>query len=227
MQFTLEVAVTDVAANGDFTFEFSYSKINFVDDNEVQPAAEEMPISTLKTMEGMSGSVVVSNRGMTKESEIKMPPNINAQIKVTFDSIKESMSQMSATLPEEPIGSGGKWSVTQLIAVNGLKMKQTSTYTLNKFDGVKSDISVEMTQSAEPQELKTSGLPEGSTVTLKSLESTGKGTMMLDAYRVFPVSEIRSDSKISMEMSLNGQELPVQIDVKLEMIIGPAKAEAN
>jgi hypothetical protein len=106
-----------------------------------------------------------------------------------------------------------------------MKLKQTSSHTLNKVDGATYDISVEVTQTAEPQDVKTPGLPEGSTLTLESLESTGKGTMMLDVNRVFPFSEIKTDSKISMEMNTGGQDLSMQIDMKIEMSIGPAKAD--
>lgn len=225
MQFTVDVTVTDVASNGDFTFEYSYPKIGLVDDDTVPALMKETMTSMLKSIEGMSGSAVMSNRAFTKKSEIKLPPKSNAQIKAMIDGMKESMSRLSAPLPEEPIGVGGKWSVTQLVEVNGMKLKQTSINTLNKIGGGKYDLSVEVTQTAEPQEVKTPGLPEGSTVTLESLESTGKGTMMLDANHVFPISEIRSDSKISMEMNAGGQEIPMQIDMKLEMNIGPAKAE--
>lgn len=225
MQFTMEVAVTDVATNGDIAFEFSYPKVSLVDDDKVQAVVKEAMKGMLNSMEGMSGSAVVTNRGFTKEADMKLPPKVNAQIKAMIDSMKESMSRLSSPLPEEAIGVGGKWSVTQLVEVNGMKLKQTSTHTLKKVDGTKYDLSVEVTQTADPQEVKSPGLPEGSTVTLKSLESTGKGTMMLDVTRVFPVSEIKSDSKISMEMNTGGQDLSMQIDMKMEMSIGPAKAE--
>jgi len=225
MQFTMEVAVTDVATNGDFAFEFSYPKVSLVEDDNVEAAVKEAMKGMLKSMEGMSGSAVVTNRGFTKEADMKLPPKVNAQIKAMIDSMKESMSRLSSPLPEEPIGVGGKWSVTQLVEVNGMKLKQTSSHTLNKVDGATYDISVEVTQTAEPQDVKTPGLPEGSTLTLESLESTGKGTMMLDVNRVFPFSEIKTDSKISMEMNTGGQDLSMQIDMKIEMSIGPAKAD--
>lgn len=227
MQFTMEVAVTDVATNGDIAFEFSYPKVSLVEDDKVQAAVKEAMKGMLKSMEGLSGSALVTNRGFTKEADMKLPPKANAQIKAMIDGMKESLSRVSAPLPEEPIGVGGKWSVTQLVEANGMKLKQTSTHTLNKFDGTKYDLSVEVTQTADPQEVKTPGLPVGSTMTLKSLESTGKGTMMLDVTRVFPVSEIKSDSKISMKMNTGGQDLSMEIDMKMEMSIGPAKAEAQ
>ena len=48
--------------------------------------------------------------------------------------------------------------------------------------------------------------------------------MKLDANQVLPVSEMKSDSKINMEMNAAGQQLPMQVDMKSEMNIGPAKA---
>jgi Family of unknown function (DUF6263) len=224
MQFTIEVAVTDVASNGDFTFEYAYPKVGLVDDESAPSLVKQTMKSMLKSIEGMSGSAVMSNRGFTQKSDMNLPPKSNAQVKAMIDSMKESMSRLSAPLPEEAIGAGGKWSVTQLVEVNGMKLKQTSIHTLKKIDGEKYDISVEVTQSAEKQEVKTPGLPVGATVKLKSLGSTGKGTMKLDANQLLPVSEMKSDSKINMEMNAAGQQLPMQVDMKSEMKIGPAKA---
>lgn len=225
IQFTIDIGITDVDSAGDISFEYSYPKVEVLDESNQPSPAKEMMEKSLKSIEGLSGTATVSSRGFTKKSEIVLPPNAAAQITAVIDSMKESMSRMSSPTPEEPIGIGGKWSVTQLIDSNGIRMKQTSTHTLKEIRGKTFDIAVELTQTADAQEVKTPGVPLGTTMKLTSLESTGEGKMQFESDVLFPVSRIKSDSKMGMEMVAGGQALPIQVDLSLEMSVAPGAAK--
>ena len=157
IQFTIDVDVTDVAANGDVSMDYKYPKVEIIDESDEPSPVKAMMETMLKSIEGLTGSATVSSRGFTKKSEITLPPNAEPQIKAMMDSMKESMSRMSSPLPEEPVGVGAKWSVTQLIESNGMKMKQTSLHTLKEIKGKTFEIAIELTQSADAQEIKTPG----------------------------------------------------------------------
>lgn len=228
MQFTIDISVTDVDPNGDVSFDYIYPKVELVDDSDEPSPAKELMKSMLSSMQGLSGSAIVTSRGFTKKSDIVLPPNLAPQITAAIGSMKESMSRMSSPLPEEPVGVGGKWSVTQVIEANGIKMKQTSMHTLKEVKGDTFDIAIELTQSAETQEIKTPGVPPGTKMMLQSMESTGAGKMLFDKGAVFPVSEMKSDSKMAMEMVAGGQAIPMQVEMTLEMTVAPAvKSDAS
>ena len=222
IQFTIDVDITDVAANGDVSMDYKYPKVEIIDESDEPSPVKAMMETMLKSIEGLTGSATVSSRGFTKKSEITLPPNAEPQIKAMMDSMKESMNRMSSPLPEEPVGVGAKWSVTQLIESNGMKMKQTSLHTLKEIKGKTFEIAIELTQSADAQEIKTPGAP-GTTTKLLSLESTGEGKMQFESSVLFPISSVKSDSKMGMEMVAAGQTIPMQIEMSMEMKVTPAK----
>ena len=143
MQFSIEVAVTDVASNGDFTFEYAYPKVGLVDDESAPSLVKQTMKSMLKSIEGMSGSAVMSNRGFTQKSDLNLPPKSNAQVKAMIDRHEGVDEPLECPSTRRSDGVGGKWSVTQLVEVNGMKLKQTSIHTLNKIDRRKYDVSIE------------------------------------------------------------------------------------
>ncbi len=139
----------------------------------------------IASIEGLKGSATVTSRGFAKESDIEVPANINPQIGTMIESMKDSMGRVSSPLPEEPIGVGAKWTVTQDIVSNGMKIKQTSTHTLKGIKDGKYDIDLAIEQKGEEQAIAAAGLPPGTTLTLKSLESSGTGKMLLDPSEIF------------------------------------------
>ena len=224
MQFTVDILVTNVDASGDISFDYTYPKAEVIDESNQPSAAKELMQTMIKSMEGLSGSTILSSRGFTRKSEIVLPPNAAPQIIAMMGSMKESMSRISSPFPEEAIGIGAKWSVSQVIEANGIKMRQNSVHTLKEIKGNTFDIALELTQSADAQEVKTPGVPPETKMKLLSLESTGHGKMLFDTDALFPVSQIKSDSKMGMEMVAGGQTLPMQVEMTLEMTVSPATA---
>jgi hypothetical protein len=217
IQFAIDVVITDVATNGDVTMNYEYPKFEIIDESNKPSPAKAMMATMLKSMEGLSGSATISNRGFTRKSEMTLPPDVEPRIKAVMSSMNESMSRMSSPLPEEPVGGGAKWSVTQLIESNGMKIKQTSVHTLKEINGSVVDIAIEVTQTADAQEIKAPGMPPGVTTKLLSLESTGEGIMQFQGTVLFPVSTLKFESKMGMETIAGGQTIPMQVEMTMEM----------
>jgi len=93
---------------------------------------------------------------------------------------------------------------------------------LKEITGKTFEIAIELTQSADAQEVKTPGLPPGTTMKLESMKSTGEGKMLFESGVLFPVSQIKSNSKMGMEMVAGGQTLPLEVEMTLEMTLSPA-----
>lgn len=227
MAFTIDVTINDVATNGDVNFEFVYSNVELLED-----ASNPSPISgvlkpILKSIEGLSGSGVVSERGFTRDSRMVIPEGVAPQLRMMLSSLQESMSRISAPFPEEEVGVGGKWNVIQMVTANGLTLKQTTTHTLKGFQGDKCDIVTEVAQSAEPQDVKVPGLPDGTTMKLKSLEFSGDGTMLFDPKSIFPTSSVSVGSQASMQIIIGGQSQDMETDTKIKLKIAPASSAAT
>jgi hypothetical protein len=222
-QFTIEVDITDIAANGDVSVEYRCPKVEVIDESNEPSPVKPMMETLLKSMKGLTGTATVSNRGFTKKSNVTLPPNAEPNIQAARDIMKAWMNLMSSPLPEEPVGVGAKWKVIQLIESNGMNVKQTTVHTLKEIKGKAIEIAIEQAQTADAQELKTPGVPTGTTTKLLSLDSTGAGKMQFISSDLFPFSSMKSDSKIGMEMIAAGNTIPMQVEMSGEVTVTPAK----
>jgi hypothetical protein len=104
-----------------------------------------------------------------------------------------------------------------------MNVKQTTVHTLKEIKGKAIEIAIEQAQTADAQELKTPGVPTGTTTKLLSLDSTGAGKMQFVSSDLFPFSSMKSDSKIGMEMIAAGNTIPMQVEMSVEVTVTPAK----
>ena len=222
-QFTVEVDVTDIAANGDVSVDYKCPKVEVIDESNEPSPVKPMMETMLKSIEVLTGTATVSNRGFTMKSNVTLPPNADPNIQAARDIMKAWMNGMSSPLPEEPVGVGAKWKVIQLIESNGMNVKQTSVHTLKEINGKTFEITIEQAQTADAQELKTPGVLTGTTTKLLSLDSSGTGRMQFISSALFPFLSMKSDSKIGMEVTAGGNNIPMQVEMSVEMTVTPAK----
>ena len=217
-KFTLKISTKDVASDGDVSFEFEFANIEVVDDPKSPSPLAPVLMNLLRPMIGSKGSAVVSNRGLTKKSEFKFNDGLAPQLKSMLDGMMDSVGKISSPVPVEPIGVGGKWKVVQKLTTNGLTLKQISTHELKKRNADGFEITTEIAQQADPQEVKSPLLPPGAKMNLESLSTDGNGT---SAFRFTSIMPSKADSSVSsnaaMTVNANGQEQRLKTDTKIEI----------
>ncbi len=215
---TFDTTVEDVNADGDIKFSFIYTGAEVVDDpkkpSPMAPMLEEM----VKSLVGATGSATVTNRGITKSAGFNIPEGMAPQMKQMLDGMKESMNRISSPVPSEPIGKGAKWKVTQNLAANGMTLVQTSTHEITSFDTAGFTMKIDVTQAADPQEIKNPGLPAGTTLSLVSLDTNGEGTSQVETASLIPVqSSLTISTKSTIDVESSGQKQQMTTDVKMAM----------
>ncbi len=208
----MEVTVTDVAGNGDLTYRFELREPQIVDDGTAGPGVVAGMKGALDGMAGLSGTAVVTSRGFTKSVDLKVPAGANPQIKQFMESLKQSIGQMSAPLPEQPVGIGAKWETTTNIEQNGMKLKQVATSEVLALDGNVFTLSIKLKQSAGRQKVTTNGI----TVDLESLDGTGGGETTIDLGQIVP-SKANVTLRSDMKMNSGGQSMSMGFDVVMTM----------
>ncbi|MGI9012872.1 MAG: DUF6263 family protein, partial [Phycisphaerales bacterium] len=169
MKMVMEAEVLEVMDNGDF-------KVHF---KTVEASMEGMPgmDAGMDAFKDMEVTTIMDSRGVAKDTDVNVnDPAMQAQIA----NFEQTMGQMSAPFPVEPVGVGGKWEVTQKIEVNGMKIKQTAVYELVSLNGHVAEMKVTITQSADAQNFSPPGVPAGTTIQLKKMVSEGGGTMTMN-----------------------------------------------
>lgn len=177
----MKLAVKAIAENGDITYVMSIAEA----DVEPGPGDPEEMVDVLresiKPVMGLRGLCTVSNRGVTQSISIEMPKSTGEEGSppnpAAMQGFREQVDQAMFPLPEEPIGKGARWTVENENVTQTIRLNQKVTYTLTDHQGDAVACEVAIEQSAGEQELKSPGMPKGTSITLRSLKSEGKGSI--------------------------------------------------
>lgn len=215
---TFDTTVEEINADGDIKFSFLYTGAEVVDDPKNPSAMAPMLEEMVKSLKGATGTATVTNRGMTQSAEFTIPEDMAPQMKQMLDGMKESMNRISSPVPSEPIGLGAKWKVTQNLVANGMQIVQTSNHEIIKLDTGGFTMAINVTQTADPQEIKNAALPAGTKLSLVSLDTDGQGTSQVETGSIIPVqSSLSIKTQSTMDVEVAGQKQQMTTDVKMSM----------
>jgi hypothetical protein len=218
-----ETKVTKIDPNGDIHYESAYTNVDITrDTGNIPPAALDAMRSTLKSMVGLKGSFIMDNRGFHKGGNFILPEGADNNLKQMVRQMSKSLEQVASPLPAEAVGKGAKWRVSSSSNFSGIKVNDISTYELASWqDGVAS-VNVSVEQQANPQNITSPQLPRGTTLTLKSLASQGRGATTMRLDRLIPVRStwsVSSNSEMSAKTAGSSQESPITTKMVMEMTL--------
>ena len=220
---TFETKVTKIDPNGDIHYESAYTNVDITGDpGNTPPAVRDAMRSALKSMVGMKGSFIMDNRGFHKGGNFILPEGADNNLKQMVRQMSKSIEQLTSPLPAEAVGKGAKWRVSSSSDFSGIKVNDISTYELASWqDGVAS-VNVSVEQQANPQNITSPQLPRGTTLTLKSLASQGRGATTMRLDRLIPVRStwsVSSNSEMSVKAAGSSQESPITTKMVMEMTL--------
>jgi hypothetical protein len=213
----MDVTVKSVADNGDITYEMVMGEASLSDEPGAAPMVAEAMKSSVSKLNGLTGTGIVSNRGITKSVEMKMPADADPQIRQVMDQMKESFSNVGALLPEEAVGRGAKWEARMALKSQGMTIAQTLRYQLASIEGERLAAKIEISQSSANQKMQNPAMP-GVKVDLTRMEGTGTGDLTLDLAQILPLQMTMDlHSEMSMGMSIAGQKQAMSMTMDLNM----------
>lgn len=216
MQMTMALSVKEITPEGDIRSDFSLDKIEVLDDKAAPPEMVTQMRALLGTMQKLSGTSTVTPRGIVKAADFTLPPDLNPMLRQSMDGMRQQVHQLSVPFPEEALGVGAKWTVTQNLEQNGMKLKQVVAWELKERSGTVVKLASTVTQTADPQEMKPPGMQPGAKANLESLNSSGEGTTEVDLAKLAPIKGAM-DLKLAFTMSTetNGMKMPVSMSMDL------------
>lgn len=223
-KMTVEFAVKDVAANGDISVDYEFGKIEVMDDPQ-NPSPLAATLETMmKPMKGSKGTSVISNRGLTKKGEFTPNEGLAPQLKTMLDGMKDSIDKLSAPLPVEAVGVGGKWKVVQNLVLSGMKIKQTSTFELKSRTATGFETEVSLKQEADEQDVKSPLLPPGAKMSLESLTGKGNGTSTYKFTSIVPMRvKMQSSNTADMTVTVGDKKQKLNSDTQVEVSMESGK----
>jgi len=220
MTMTTELTVKEVSANGDITFETVMGDTDVSDEPGVLPQVAEAIKTALSSAKGLSSAGTMSNRGLSKANEVKLPPGAAPQLQQSLDQLKESLASAVVPFPDEAIGPGGKWEVKQKLKSQGMTIDQTGTYELVSLDGDKLSIKSVLVQQAANQKIQNPAMP-AMKVDVTKMTGNANGESKLDLSQLLPeLATIEARSEVSMGMNIGGQKqamtMKTEMNIRLE-----------
>ncbi len=173
MTLPLDITTKGVAANGDITYEIVIGDISVADDTNVPPPTLQAIKTAMGAAKGVTMTGVMSDRGISKKTDVKAPPGSSPQLQQAVEQMKEGFSNMDSPLPEEAIGPGAKWEIQRPTKIQGTSGQQTESYQLLSVDGDHLNTSMILNMAATNQ--------------VTQITSTMTGTNSADLSKVAPI----------------------------------------
>ncbi len=211
-KMALDVDVTSVAANGDIA-----CRVVFTEAALDVPSIAAAPSS----LKGLSAEMTMTDRGIVKSMILDTATITDPALQQVLAA--SGLEKLSAPLPEEPVGVGARWEVTQNRVTNGVRMVQKGLYEVVALDDSTASLTVTIEQTAPAQKLSPPGMPAGADVSLVGLTGTGTGRLTLTRGALILYGEIDIMSKMSMDIGAEGQTRRLSADTEMKMAMTPGK----
>jgi hypothetical protein len=171
------------------------------------------------SIEGMKGSMVLSDRGNTHEVGYDMS-TVPEVMRASLSQMEDSLRNMTTALPEEAVGVGAEWRLYQTVVMNGIKIHQRGDLKLVKIDGATLHLESVIAQEGPVQSVQLPGLPPGATAEVLSFWSTGTGTVTLDLKGIVPYAmkaTVKNSSRFMVGM--NGETTKMKTKSTSELML--------
>lgn len=218
MTMPMDLTVQSVAPNGDISYQMIMGEPDVADDPAAMPTMVQAMKTALASFKGLTINGVMSDRGITRQVDMKIPDNANPAMRQSMDQMKESMNNMGAPFPQEAVGPGAKWELKMRIKSGGISLDQTATYQLASLDGDRWSAKCTIEQSAGKQTVQNPSLGSAQ-MNLLQMTSNGGGTLTSDLSKILPLHG-NIDTHVDMNSEIKSGETTQPMAMKMDMSIG-------
>jgi len=216
MKLGMRTTVTNVAANGDITYDLEVIDAS-VEGEGSDPMMKGMMEKQVQGMVGTKATIVSDAMGNTKESDFTPPPGAPPEL---VQNLRKSMKGSNANLPEQAVGVGAKWTLSQKLEENGVSVDQVTTYEVTELDDKGVKLKVDIKQQGKTGPMEDPNLPPGATATIDKFEGGGQGSTRFEfAHPMVVQADLEVNISTSMTMSMQGQTQQMNMDMGMSTSI--------
>ncbi|MRG91066.1 hypothetical protein [Polyangium spumosum] len=189
----------------------------------VKPIRGDLP-AELKNIKDSVIRYRLGPSGTATDLVVEYPKESNAMIELMVSSLADAVLAATVPLPEKPIGVGAYWMVTDRARSSGVDVLRYRVAKVEKLDGKRATLSLEVRQYATNTTLGLPGLPKDVSVSLDRFESRGKGEIEVGDTKFMPD---RGQIALVMQSLLKspgqpaGQQLVIQTETKAALGAAP------
>ncbi len=132
----------------------------------------------LDSIRGLRMTYRVTSRGLVRDLVVSPPPGMPAAAQQALSSMSQSFESMTTPFPQEAVGKGARWHVTNRVESGGADILQRVTYTLDSRAGDEVHVSLLVEQAVADEVVKAPGLPASVVARIKKFRSSGSGNLV-------------------------------------------------
>lgn len=222
IEMGLDLAVTSVATNGDITYMMTFTKAGL--GPGADPAMAGAIQGAMQAVVGMKGTATISNRGVMKTMNLDLDKAKDPAMGQALGQVSQTLENMAAAFPEEPIGIGARWEVRTAVETGGIISFQRSEFEVASLSATSMGVKLRMEQTAPPQQMSNPQMPAEVQIMIERYATSGAGTGTIPLNGLIPTMSMDMNSSMSMAVSAAGQQMPMNMEMKLKTVVAPAKA---
>lgn len=195
------------------------------DTTGLDPATAEQLNGSLAAVRGITSSARITDRGQTLEGRVDTSSVTEPNVKQVLDQLSTQFSQLSVPFPEEAVGRGARWVVTQRADLSGVRTTIENTFTLRSLEGDRYELDLAQELRGEEGPAALPGVPAGTTVTIEEYLLSGAGRVTGTLAAIVPsdsTSTIEGDLRMQVVGQGPGESSAIAQHLKMEMALSGA-----
>lgn len=198
------VLLVESSADGHIATRLTFNAVRI----KPAPRLERGVIGSLRrewaNLVGMSFASSVSPRGELASTNLVLPAEqpAPAPLREPIQALFDIVRNLQVPLPEEPIGVGALWTVTEKVTSDGVTYDRSTTYRVLRREAARWVIERVIVESAAPQPFDLGEMPASMTARITAIDGSARGTIVLDPTRLAPISVEQSKT---LEMRVEGK----------------------
>jgi hypothetical protein len=186
-----------VSPEGDLGYAWHVTSATVGAANDTPSQVAEGMRAEVAAIGGLSGTAVITARGLTREVTVTGEPL--GKVGQMVEQVRQTLRDVAAPFPEEDVGVGARWKKLTQIDDRDERIAQTETFRLAAVDGDKGTLDDSIAQTAPPQALRALGMPPDTHARMESMLGSGRASVRFALSRVVPQTSY--DSTTTMVVS--------------------------
>ena len=211
MKMTVGVLPKSVSDEGDLNYEVVIEDVDVVTEADTMPGTAEAMKASLTGMKGLMITCTMTDRGISKSADAKIPPGADAETRAGIEAVKESFADSEFVLPHEAVGAGARWEVRQKVKAEGMTIDQTTIHQLISIRGDVLSVKSSSVQSAANQKISNPMVPQ-SMADLVKLTGSTTNTATINLAKLLPSQETSDEyTETTLATTVAGQKQTLTI----------------
>jgi hypothetical protein len=191
VRIVVALTPTRISERGDLEYGWRVQSAQVQTDNTMPAQLVDGMRIEVAGVQGLSGSAVVTTRGLTDRISFDEVPGGEAGATGQMvDQVVQTLADAVAPFPEEEVGAGARWQKVAQLATRDAAITQSETFTLRASGGDKGELAELLAQTAPPQALRAPGIGPIQ-ARMESMLASGDATVRYDLSRLIAHSKFR------------------------------------